>query len=219
MNFCDYTPRPEVDFVSLKPNRKRQIKPNGNCFFRCIAFFVRGCECFHSQIREILCELSESNKAAFEPYFFPPRENPTIKYMHQSGFWVTNVEIQAAATALNTIIWVYRDTKSPLVETKSGKWNKYNPIPDIKSFNCEFTEKRILISLIHDHFEPVHSVTRDWLDQRLIRQTECAALHERPLMLFVTRRVGVSAVNLWLGKCELGKCVWGTYAVWAFSYF
>ena len=80
------------------------------------------------------------------------------KNANDTDRWGTELEVFAAATALNTTIWLYANSGERRNNGSTmWKWHKYKPIPGIKS-QFKTTKKNIFISGEGAHFVPVFSV-------------------------------------------------------------
>ena len=110
----------------------RDVRGDGNCLFRALAFVVTGDEEHHMMIRRGLVAYMRQHKNNAKHYIIlEPRGNNFLdrnfenqmREMEKDGTWGTQAEIIAAASMFQTNIHMYqhRHTKSGVL----GEWNTY----------------------------------------------------------------------------------------------
>ncbi len=127
----------------------RDVKADGNCFFRCLAHFVTGSEDDHSMVRKVLCRyMCEELDADFcQKLLDEPADSYLEKtQMAQNGVWGTTNEIFAAANWLNTTVTTWSQFGD------SFSWQRHNP----KSGSVKAETATIFINhLNRNHFQVV----------------------------------------------------------------
>lgn len=93
------------------------VSSDGNCFFRAISVCVFGHEMGHECVRKAVCDFIESNHVEFT------RVTGKSNYIEEKNkrsprTWGTDVEIEAVATMVNTIVYTYMH----------GSWIKHKPL-------------------------------------------------------------------------------------------
>ena len=134
--------------VSHHPASTTRIAADGNCFFRSMSLVVTGSQDFHHEMRLLITthmihaskNLISSDESV-EQYMKRTR-------MQSLGVWASEVEIIAAASLLNSTIYVYA------LCGDSNKWLRYSA--DKATCNSGFHQDEcIYITNLHQHFETV----------------------------------------------------------------
>ena len=80
----------------------KHIVPDGNCFFRAVAFYLFQDESKHSFVRGQILEFERINERQFTKLLIPPVNKPTfeghLEFLQQPMSWATQVEVVAVAT-------------------------------------------------------------------------------------------------------------------------
>ncbi len=127
--------------ITQPPTECEPIEKDGNCLFRALSFFVTGSQDFHIFLRETICNFLESN---FELMDLEPNYVASSK-MRSSSTWGTDMEIFAAASLLNTRIFVYTEFGP------SWKWLLHSPL----NSNVDNNSPALYINHARkNHYEP-----------------------------------------------------------------
>ena len=80
----------------------KRIVPDGNCFFRAVAFYLFQDESKHYFVRAQIVEFERVNEKQFTKFLISPVNKPTfeghLEYLQQPMSWATQVEVIALAT-------------------------------------------------------------------------------------------------------------------------
>ena len=111
----------------IGPPRVHSIKPDGNCFFRAIAYAIQGNQTGHKRIRDLICR----DIRLHGPYHAKHggKEYVNQKKMDVDTTYATDVEIYAAAQVFKCDIFVYHtygDQGLQWLIFKSKKSDKYS---------------------------------------------------------------------------------------------
>ncbi|KAL8581212.1 hypothetical protein ACOMHN_038313 [Nucella lapillus] len=140
----------EVD-ITATPLDPVSVKGDGNCFFRSVSFVLLGTESKYKEFRKIICNWIEKNDKRF--YGTSARENyVATSNMKIDRTWATEVEIFAAATLLDTPVYVFT-REAP---GRQPQWLKYGPVWQSASLK---TDRAIYIMNLGHHFAAVFCVT------------------------------------------------------------
>lgn len=129
---------------------------DGNCFFRAISHVLSGNEDHHRQFRDVLCTFTAKNCASFAQYTDCGRDLDHIvsTNMRKDRVWATQVEVYAAATLLNTSVYVFMKTGPVLA------WNKHEPVAECVPPGVWPTKKAIYLKNAGGcHYEPVFKLS------------------------------------------------------------
>ncbi|XP_070411903.1 uncharacterized protein [Nothobranchius furzeri] len=123
------------------------IQPDGNCFFRALAFVITGNEELHRCIRSAVVNQILQNSDLYSSYIRQEFES-VQQYVTQTGIkkvgsWATEIEIQAAADFFHTHIYTYTQ----------GKWLQYG-----SSSTLDNTKGIYLKHCNECHYEPIACV-------------------------------------------------------------
>nr|XP_054593309.1 uncharacterized protein LOC107395497 [Nothobranchius furzeri] len=123
------------------------IQPDGNCFFRALAFVITGNEELHRSIRRAVVNQILQNSDLYSSYIRQEFES-VQQYVTQTGIrkvgsWATEIEIQAAADFFHTHIYTYTQ----------GKWLQYG-----SSSTLDNTKGIYLKHCNECHYEPIACV-------------------------------------------------------------
>ncbi|TKS65922.1 ATP-dependent DNA helicase PIF1 [Collichthys lucidus] len=130
------------------PCNIKSIKPDGNCFYRSLAFSVCHAEEKHLKIRRAVVRHLQSNSGTFAEYlrneYTSVQDYVTKSRIYYCGSWATEIDIFAAADLLQTTICTFND----------GKWNMHKPTtsPQTCLQNC------IYLNHTGNHYEVVTCV-------------------------------------------------------------
>ncbi|XP_056098278.1 uncharacterized protein LOC130077158 [Rhinichthys klamathensis goyatoka] len=107
------------------PCQTKSIKPDGNCFFRSLAYAICGSEDKHLKIRRAVVKHLKMNASIFERYVrseYTSVEDYLIQSrVYYSGSWVTEIDIFASADLFKTTIMTFND----------GRWNAHKPTGEV----------------------------------------------------------------------------------------
>jgi len=92
------------------PMEIRTTQPDGNCYFRAIAFILTGTENHHLHVRHSVVNHMQTISSLMSPLM--ERNMDVINYLQRSrmseiSVWATSTEIYATAHLLKTYIYVY----------------------------------------------------------------------------------------------------------------
>ena len=128
------------------PCKIQSIKPDGNCFYRSLAWSICRDEDQHLKVRRAVVKHLQKNSNVFESYLRDEyRSVPdyvTKSRVYYSGSWAKEIDIFAAADLLQTAIVTFND----------GRWNVHAPIAGPQSDNC------IYLNHTGNHYEVVTCV-------------------------------------------------------------
>ncbi|KAK0134798.1 OTU domain-containing protein 4 [Merluccius polli] len=130
------------------PCKIKSIKPDGNCFYRSLAFSVCHDEEKHLKIRRAVVRHLQNNSGKFDKYlrneYTSVQDYVTTSRIYYCGSWATEIDIFAAADLLQTTIFTLND----------GKWNMHRPTTLSQSClqNC------IYLNHTGNHYEVVTCV-------------------------------------------------------------
>ena len=103
------SPFPVHQFLLQSFRTVKQIKKDGNCLFRAVAFHTLGDEDNHDDIRTLLVRFENLNKALFENRFIPGGNATSfldhLKRQLWPGVWGTQVELMATATLFQVPVY------------------------------------------------------------------------------------------------------------------
>ena len=129
------------------PTRQMSILPDGNCFFRAIAFWITGSSEQHAEVRSMIVDHMKGNWRDRGKLIIG---QDVVEYleeakMGQQAVWASEKEIFACADLLRTTIFVYTD-----VDQKHC-WVPHNP-------HGEKTDKFLYLANIRYHSKPVLAI-------------------------------------------------------------
>ncbi|XP_046907724.1 uncharacterized protein LOC124489115 [Hypomesus transpacificus] len=131
------------------PCQIKNIKPDGNCFYRSLSFSICQNEEKHLKIRRSVVQHLEKNSFKFELYlrdeYTSVKDYVTKSRMYYCGSWATEIDIYAAADFLDTTIMTFND----------GRWNAHRPTTTNPQ-SC--TENGIFLNHTGNHYEVVQCV-------------------------------------------------------------
>ncbi|XDV25621.1 hypothetical protein PO909_029510 [Leuciscus waleckii] len=112
------------------PCQTKSIKPDGNCFFRSLAYAICGSEDKHLKIRRAVVKHLKMNASIFERYvrseYTSVEDYLTQSRVYYSGSWVTEIDIFASADLFKTTIMTFND----------GRWNAHKPTGEVIANNA-----------------------------------------------------------------------------------
>ncbi|KAK3104116.1 hypothetical protein FSP39_024549 [Pinctada imbricata] len=137
------------------PSSLKTIGKDGNCFFRCISYYITGSEDHHFIIRRKLVSHMLANQNVMKTLM--PQDRTLQNYIYSSrmgcdGTWATDTEIHAMAHMLQTNIYTYS------LHGTSWKWLKFSTMPMKISDNNESGEALYIQNTNLNHFDVVISV-------------------------------------------------------------
>jgi len=132
-----------------KPTKLYTVKGDGNCFFRCLSYMVTGDEDHHTVMRQWVVNTTEEkhiygDKPSVGQYL-------TTSKMELDRTWSTEVEIFAAADALDCDIYIYSKTNG------SGQWLRH-PAGGINAPVCRYRKAIYLNNEYNSHYDVVLSI-------------------------------------------------------------
>jgi len=134
------------------PVKVNSTAGDGNCFFRTVSYELCGSAEYHAQVRDAIVTFMSSGDNAKMFHDYTTKAVATYlseTHMNEAGTWATDVEIVAAATLLQTAIYVYSDVNNP------RKWYKHKPLLQGVGSQCS---ENMYITNLRNHFERVVSV-------------------------------------------------------------
>jgi len=140
-----------LKYVESLERRVVEIKGDGNCLFRALAFLVYGTEDVHIQMRELLADFISRNKVQFAK--LTDKIDEHILKLKYQRVWGSALELQAIASLLQLPVYT-------LLPNREGtyKWVIYNPQDDTTlDFPLEPPPPRSISSLDHLELINVHS--------------------------------------------------------------
>ena len=103
------SPFPVHQFLLQSFRMAKQIKEDGNCLFRAVAFHTLGDEDKHDDIHTLLVRFEKLNKALFENRFIPSGNATSfrdhLKRQLWPGVWGTQVGLMATATLFQVPVY------------------------------------------------------------------------------------------------------------------
>ena len=116
---------PASPFITLSQQYRKlkEIKGDGNCLFRALAY---GTEELHDTMRRLLVKLVKMNTEIFRPYVFHKTLEDHIDNMQHNRKWGTQVELIASASLFEMDVFVFTDTYGSTCS--EYRWMKYSPI-------------------------------------------------------------------------------------------
>ncbi|XP_062572298.1 uncharacterized protein LOC134234263 [Saccostrea cucullata] len=96
------------------PTKCKEIKADGNCFFRAISFSLTNSENDHQLVREAVCQHLLKHETKFQHLMRSEgslRSYLLSSKMSEDGVWATELEIHAMSHLLNVDIYTYSDRK------------------------------------------------------------------------------------------------------------
>ncbi|XP_048020489.1 OTU domain-containing protein 4-like isoform X2 [Megalobrama amblycephala] len=107
------------------PCQTKSIKPDGNCFFRSLAYAICGSEDKHLKIRRAVVKHLKMNTSIFQRYvrseYTSVEDYLTQSRIFYSGSWATEIDIFAASNLFNTTIMTFND----------DRWNAHKPTEEV----------------------------------------------------------------------------------------
>ena len=147
MNHSHLT-QPSMIAVSHCPLATARIAADGNCFFQSVSLAVTGSQEFHEELRLLITTymIHKSTDPILSSLGSP--DGSVESYMKRSrmqtlGTWATELEVIAAASLLNTTIYIYAET---------FKWLKQSPQETKLGLH---QDEGIHITNFNKHFETV----------------------------------------------------------------
>jgi hypothetical protein len=123
----------------VRENRRIHfITGDGNCFFRALSKIVYGSEEYHMNVRCQVIDIIVRNKSKFAQFIDGQDVQKHIEKMLEDRCWATTCEIYAAATALQTDIFMF----TPNHTNTSYSWLIFKPlfkIPQAIQYQCCIT--------------------------------------------------------------------------------
>ena len=143
--------QPSIIAVSHHPLATARIAADGNCFFRSVSLAVTGSQEFHDELRLLITTymLHKSTNPMLSSLGSP--DDSMESYMKRSrmqtlGTWATELEVIAAASLLNTSIYIYAKCG------EAFKWLKHSPQETKPGLH---QDEGIYITNFNKHFETV----------------------------------------------------------------
>ncbi|KAK0145468.1 OTU domain-containing protein 4 [Merluccius polli] len=128
------------------PCKIQSIKPDGNCFYRSLAWSICRDENQHLKVRRAVVKHLQKNSNDFESYlrdeYTSVPDYVTKSRVYYCGSWAKEIDIFAAADLLQTAIVTFND----------GRWNVHAPIAGPQSENC------IYLNHTGNHYEVITCV-------------------------------------------------------------
>ena len=91
-------PASPIVTLSQQHRKLREIKGDGNCLFRALAYFAYGTEELHDTMRRLLVKFVKTNAEIFRLYVFNQTLEDHIDSMQHNRKWGTQVELIASAS-------------------------------------------------------------------------------------------------------------------------
>ena len=119
---------PASPFITLSQQYRKlkEIKGDGNCLFRALAYFAYGTEELNDTVRRLLLKFVKMNTEIFRPYVFHKTLEDHIDNMQHNRKWGTQVELIASASLFEMDVFVFTDTYGSTCS--EYRWMKYSPI-------------------------------------------------------------------------------------------
>ena len=141
--------------LGSKYGHVRTTRRDGNCFYRCISYYITGSQEYHSTIRRKLVSHMLANHDVMKTLI---HQSTTLQnYINTSKVqyddtWATEVEIYAMANMLQTNIFTYT------LSGTSWKWLKFSCLVLRTSENTENSCALYLQNTNLNHFDVVTDV-------------------------------------------------------------
>ena len=119
-------PASPLDTLYQQYRKLREIKGDGNCLFRALAYFAYGTEELHDTMRRLLVKFVKMNTEIFRPYVFHKTLEDHIDNMQHNRKWGTQVELIASASLFEMDVFILTDTYG--ATCSQYRWMKYSPI-------------------------------------------------------------------------------------------
>ena len=100
----------------------KEIKGDGNCFFRAISYYMHNTEKYHNNYRELAYQMCLNSREEIKNYFWSEKEdelereqdleNKVDEYLRElkkDGTWATDYEINKIALCLEANIICYKE--------------------------------------------------------------------------------------------------------------
>ena len=142
-----------------EPTKIRKIAGDGNCLFRALSAEITNSQDHHTLINNALVTFmtSEDTSHIFSNYCGQDiKVYVANSQMSRLGIWATDVEISAAATFLQTDVFVHTQ-----VNPTMSKWLRYQPLTKIslsKYWNTQNKDEAIYLRNACSHFDVVDGV-------------------------------------------------------------
>ncbi|KAJ8041126.1 hypothetical protein HOLleu_11855 [Holothuria leucospilota] len=163
-----YISSPLTSTITASPSAIHRIQGDGNCFFRSLSYLILESEAKHHIFRDLTVKAIQKNH-------LPSKALTVQQYiqtskMSHNNTWATEVEILAAASLLQTDIYVFA------LSGHHWKWLRY---PQSGSLSTEVNSTKRAIYLVNtnsDHYDIVHSIncptktTQQLIEEELQRQ-------------------------------------------------
>lgn len=163
------------------------VKGDGNCLFRCIAYALFKDENRHSEIRKEVCDHMEND----ERYKFNKDDEEYSKYiehMRKDRTWGTDLQIRASAEIYGVQIFVHSNV--------AGKW-EWLPHhgPDVSNDECDHDRDFIALDHRSHHFRIIE------IDNRPCKcnKSSAAVQSNKPEKTNIVRNNKEKDLNTWYG--------------------
>ena len=124
----------------------RDVKKDGNCYFRCIALAIHDNENKHKEVRQNIVETMKMNKKVYQAYVenFDSHLENMMRSDGHTNTWATEAEILATREAYKCDIFVLRE------QYRNTVWQKFSLDKE-----CNHNKKLIKILNTVNHFKLV----------------------------------------------------------------
>ena len=177
------SPCPAETFLRDQGRKLYKIAGDGNCMFSAISHQVYGAEGVHVALRLTLQALVQSNIDQYKCLWI--RKTPFsihVQRMKESGWWGTQVELQAASDYFNVPVYVCLTNSAGVYS-----WHMFRPRYN-QGLNQECRPAVFPFTL--KHIELAHSSSKDHYDS-VVPTTGNTRLPEPPIKLHVIDRVAL----------------------------
>lgn len=144
---------PLQEFLAESGRKVREIKGDGNCFFRSLSFILFGNEEEHVNVRTLLVRFENLNSEIFKSLMTEVNEisfEEHIKHIMRPGTWATHVEVKAAATYFQVPVYFCQDPP----QHDAYCWHVFMPVRQSKSLRYPTLEESVYDGIsVPTHFE------------------------------------------------------------------
>ncbi len=90
----------------------RDVRRDGNCFFRAVSDQMYGTEDHHAYLRDLCCDYMEKHEEELAPFLDDSEDYAAyVDHMREDGVWAGNIEIHATSMATHRDVRIHQHKK------------------------------------------------------------------------------------------------------------